>query len=500
MSILNKTFQTKFGYFLVASLFVTSLVALFVTSPMLFAEEDKHSHESELHDKHDHDKHNKEKAEAHEAESSEDDDHSHKDESSKEDDHDHEKDHKNESKKEGSHKENKRKVDDHKEDDHGYQHGESDKKEHTGVSLTNEQIKQAGIQVFQIKKQSVSKPVTALGEVKLNQYKTIKVSSIITTRIETRHVRLGDHVKKGDLLVTLHTISTPDMSANQSADRLSRAELNASITTTIAEMEANIAGAEGDLAAATATWNRIRSLGKDAVSGKRYTAAKIAREQSVVKLNAYKRSRSKIKKIGKPERTKSFAKKHYLLRAEQGGVIIKDDFVLGQIVDSEDVLFVISDMNNLWVEANMKPDDVAKIKVGASASVKAGEKNLKGKVINIGRILDEKTRTLAVRLELHKADSSLFPGQYVNTNIHSNSNRQAIVVPAESVLRGPDGDWMLFVKVAPGKFEPKEVDIKENMGDTVVVSGIEDGVSIVSKGAFTLQSELAKSGFEVHNH
>lgn len=368
------------------------------------------------------------------------------------------------------------------------------------IELTQDQINKAGIETMLLKQQAISNQISALSEVKLNQYKSIKVSSPLTTRIEKRHVYIGDQVKKGDLLATLHTISTPDMSANLSADKLSRADLNTSITTTIAEIEANIAEAKGELASATATWQRLQALGKDAVSGKRYTAAKIAKSQAIEKLKAYQRSRSKIKKLGKPKSTQPFVQKHYELRAEQAGMVIKDDFVLGQIVNPEDVLFEISDMDHLWVEANIKPKDVSKITIGSEATVQAGDKNLQGKVIFIGRILDEKTRTLPVRIEVNTTDTSLYPGQFVKTSISSKTSKEAIAVPAEAILRSPDGDWILFVKEAAGRFSPKEVEIIESLGETVVVEGVESGTTIVSKGAFFVQSEMAKSGFEVHNH
>ncbi len=377
-------------------------------------------------------------------------------------------------------------------------HGEEEKG--ADVELSKDQMERAGIETIKLKSRSVSNQISALSEVKLNQYKTINVSSSLTTRIEKRHVRMGDSVKKGDLLVTLHTISTPDMSANLSADKLSRADLNASITTTIAEMEASIAEAKGELAAATATWNRVRSLGRDAVSGKRYVAAKIAREQATGKLKAYQKSRSKIKRLGKPKQAKNFVKEHYELRAEQSGMVIQDDFILGQIVNPEDVLLVISDMDHLWVEASIKPAQASKISIGSSATIEPNGEKLSGKVIFIGRILNEKTRTLPVRIEVRTPSSSLYPGQFVKTQINSKATHNALVVPSEAVLRSSDGDWMLFIEKTKGRFIPKEVEIIENLGNTVVIEGIEEGVTIVSKGAFFVQSELAKSGFSVHNH
>ncbi len=376
------------------------------------------------------------------------------------------------------------------EDEHGHEKDDHDDDERNDVELSRAQIKQAGITTMRVEKRSVSKKIVALSEVKLNQYKTIKVSPTITTRVETRHVRLGDHVKKNDLLVTLHTISTTDISANV----LATADLAASS----ADLAASIAEARGELAAATATWNRIHSLGKDAVSGKRYTEARIARQQAEARLKAYGEIQAQMKKL--LESGNEPVQKHYELRAEQAGMIIQDDFVLGQIVTPEDVLFVISDMDHLWVEANIKPEDVTKIVKGSQVIIQVGDEALQGKVINIGRVLDEKTRTLPVRIEVETVDASLYPGQFVKTSINSKASHAAIIVPAEAVLRSSDGDWMLFVETAPGRFVPEEVEVVENLGDQLIIEGIENDTIIVSKGAFTLQSELAKSGFSVHNH
>ncbi len=371
------------------------------------------------------------------------------------------------------------------------EHGHADEAEY--ILLTQAQIQQAGIRVIQLKPQRMNRQLTALGEVKLNQYKTIKVSPTLTTRVEIRHVQLGDAVEKDDLLVTLHTIATTDISANvlASADLMARA----------AELAATIAEARGDLAIAAANWDRLRGLGPDAVSGKRYTAAKIAKEQAEARLKGYGRSLTQIQKLLASDNEP--VQKHYELRAEQAGIIIKDDFVLGQVVTPEDVLFEISDMDHLWVEASMKPNDVSQIADGAPVTIQAGKQRLHGRVINIGRVLDEQTRTLAVRIEVETGKVTLYPGQFVKINLLSlrdDTIQAALSVPAEALLRGGDGDWILFVETAPGRFEPREIEILDRAGDAVVIEGVEQGLSIVSKGAFTLQSELAKSGFSVHNH
>ncbi len=369
-------------------------------------------------------------------------------------------------------------------DGHGHDEAAAD------VELDKARMQQAGIETMRLQKQSVSNRIEALSEVKLNQYRTIKVSPSITTRVEKRHVKIGDRVKKGDLLVTLHTIATTDISANV----LATADLAASS----AELAATIAEAKGELAAATATWNRIKALGPDAVSGKRYTEARIARDQAEAKLKAYGKSQSQVKRLLKSG--SKAVQKHFELRAEQAGTVIKDDFVIGQIVTPEDVLFEISDLDHLWVEANIKPRDARKIIIGSRATIQAAGEAIPGKVIFIGRLLDEKTRTLPVRIEADSAGTDLYPGQFVKTLIHSKETHAALAVPAEAVLRSSDGDWMVFVEEAPGRFVPKEVEVVENLGDKIIIEGLKPGTTLVSKGAFFVQSEMAKSGFEVHNH
>jgi len=411
-------------------------------------------------------------------------------------DHDHKAHTESEHKDDDDHqkKDNHKTDDNHDDHDKHDEHGHEEQSEHgeaaMDVELSQKQMKKAGIKTMRVKKRTINQPISALGEVKLNQYKTIKVSPSITTRIEKRHVKLGDQVKKNAHLVTLHTIATTDQSANILA--------TADLTVSAAELAANIAEAKGELTAATASWKRVQSLGRDAVSGKRYTAARLAKKKAEAKLNAYSKSQAQVKKL--LTSGSKAVQKHYELRAEQAGMVIKDDFVLGQIVTPEDVLFEISDMDHLWVEANIKPNEASKIAIDSTATILSNGKNLRGKVIFISRLLDEKTRTLTVRIEVNTTGASLYPGQFVKTRINSNISRSAMVIPAEAVLRSADGDWVLFVEEASGRFVPKEVEVIKNRGQEVIIKGIKTGTTIVSKGAFFVQSEMAKSGFEVHNH
>ena len=79
-------------------------------------------------------------------------------------------------------------------------------------------------------------------------------------------------------------------------------------------------------------------------------------------------------------------------------------------------------------------------------------------------------------------------------------NESALAVPEAAMLRGSDGDWQLFVAQGEDTFIPVEVELVRTAGGMAVIEGIPAGARVVTRGAFFLQSELAKSGFDPHNH
>jgi multidrug efflux pump subunit AcrA (membrane-fusion protein) len=107
---------------------------------------------------------------------------------------------------------------------------------------------------------------------------------------------------------------------------------------------------------------------------------------------------------------------------------------------------------------------------------------------------------MGVRIEIPNPDDRLHPGLFVETRIEGRSSERAPAVPNEAVLRSPDGDWQVFVEHEPGVFEPREVEVVRTTSGFTVISGIEAGIRVVTRGAFFLQSELSKSGFDIHNH
>jgi len=68
------------------------------------------------------------------------------------------------------------------------------------------------------------------------------------------------------------------------------------------------------------------------------------------------------------------------------------------------------------------------------------------------------------------------------------------------LMRGADGDWTVFIEHEPGQFEPQEIELGRSLGQWREITGLEAGIRVVTKGAFFVASQIAKGGFDPHNH
>ncbi len=448
------------------SLLLLTTVAALAILPPAFAGDDGHGHEENTHavSEATHDDHGDENSEHgdHDAEDSKHDDHDaedsehddHDDEDSKHDDHDDE--------------------EDGEDSEHGHGHEEEEDGGHeeggaAEVDLSPENMEAAGILVEPLTLQNLEDEVKAPGEVKLNSYLSSKVTPRIEAQIVSRQAKLGDIVKKGQPLVTLSSVE--------------------------------MAEAIGELLVAHKEWQRVKQLGASAVSAKRYSEAKIADQQALAKVMAYGMTEAQVKVLH--EKGSGGSPGTFQLVAPQGGTIVSDEFIEGELIEPGRVLFNIVNEDSLWVETRLSPELSKSVEVGAGARIHVpGNGWLQGSVIQKHHLLDEETRTIGVRIAVDNEEDRLHPGMYVDTRIQSGNGEKYLAVPTASVLRSPDGDWVVFVESEnrAGEFKPVEIKALNTIEDYTVIKGLPEGTRLVTEGAFFVQSELAKSGFEVHNH
>ena len=94
----------------------------------------------------------------------------------------------------------------------------------------------------------------------------------------------------------------------------------------------------------------------------------------------------------------------------------------------------------------------------------------------------------------------LHSGQFTEVYFRFRTEKPVLAVPETALMRGADGDWTVFVEDHDGEFQPMEVELGRALGSLREITGIEPGAQIVTRGAFFVASQIAKGGFDPHNH
>ena len=355
---------------------------------------------------------------------------------------------------------------------HAQEEGHDDhegEEEGGAIELTADEQRSAGVVVATIAPRALNETLRVPGEVVINAYRSARVTPRITAQVVSRHVRLGDHVEPDQSLVTLSSVA--------------------------------MAEAQGGLVVANREWQRVKSLGRETVSERRYTEAQVAQQQALAKVLAYGMTDAQASVLMKSGDA-SKATGAFDLLAPQAGTVLQDDFIVGELIEPGRVLIDISDESVMWVEAQTVPNGLPTIGDGTTARVTLdGITWMEGTVIQRHHRLDETTRTQGLRIEVDNADDRLHPGQFVEAEIVTGTGAPVLAVPSTAVTM-IEGEPTVFRLEEGHEFHAERFDAGPTVGDWVVVlAGLADGEQIAVDGVFHLKSLMLKSSLgEGHAH
>ena len=183
-----------------------------------------------------------------------------------------------------------------------------------------------------------------------------------------------------------------------------------------------------------------------------------------------------------------------------GGRIIGRKLTRGEVVETTENLFVIADLSEVWVLANIPEKDIPFVhSVHASGGTQVDvrinaypKEVFKGTITYVGDVLDPVTRTMQLRIELPNQDGRLKPEMFSTIRLYSESQPDRLAVP-EAALQRDQGRTFVFVQRGVNEYEMREVHIGESNGTlTSILGGLNEGEPVVTHGAFVLKSELLK--------
>jgi cobalt-zinc-cadmium efflux system membrane fusion protein len=145
--------------------------------------------------------------------------------------------------------------------------------------------------------------------------------------------------------------------------------------------------------------------------------------------------------------------------------------------------FTISDLSYVWIICDVYENDMANVRMGDTADIRLNaypDRVLKGRVSNIGTVLDPQIRTAKVRIEVQNPGIMRL-GMFVKATFRGQTKETHTAVPASAILHIHDRDYV-YVPAEDKKFRRVEVVSGDALGNNMqdVQSGIKPGQQMVS--------------------
>jgi cobalt-zinc-cadmium efflux system membrane fusion protein len=175
------------------------------------------------------------------------------------------------------------------------------------------------------------------------------------------------------------------------------------------------------------------------------------------------------------------------VRAPSSGTIIEQNVTGGtgvRSMDNSPNLFTIADLSRVWVLGDVYENNLAQVRLGDLVEVRLNafpDREFRGRVSNISRVLDPATRTAKVRLELDNSSRLMRAGMFATATFRSQTEQLRTAVPVTAVLRLHDKDWVFKPEGGP-RFRRLEIQAGRVFSDGLqeVLSGLVPGDKIVA--------------------
>lgn len=383
----------------------------------------------------------------------------------------------------------------HPEDSQEEGHNPGEENQHAELRVTSVQQKEWGVVVGSALIQDISGALELPGVLTVNQNNTAQISSFVEGKVVSYTVDLGDRVKKGQALVT---INSPEF----------------------AQAQADFLQARAKFLLSQKEYERAKMLlAEKAIEEKEYLRREAEYERLATEYGAlgsalhsygitHEQIDELIKKcmdVGDQEYKCEIADPRLSLLSPISGSVIFRDVIEGEHVDPQKILYTVSDLDTLWAILDAYEKDIPFIRkesqVKITSSVYPG-KYFRGKIDYISDLIDEKLRTIKIRVEVDNSERLLKPNMYILGTLENPIERRDSLVIPEEAIQNLNGEKIVFVPEDGDIFAVRHIQLGEKVGDKrIIVQGLKDGEKIVVQGAFYLKAELSKSTFgHAHVH
>ena len=180
-----------------------------------------------------------------------------------------------------------------------------------------------------------------------------------------------------------------------------------------------------------------------------------------------------------------------IIKAPFSGVITHRYVDIGALVQSglsqnnTTSIFQIQDISPIRLTLMVPESDASLIKKGTSVEFVFPElsgESIKSNISRLSRVLDEKSKTMQVEIDVPNKAGNIIPGMYAKVNLMLDSKENRLSLPVSSKIRYKNEDYVLVVENQKIKRVPVKIGLSDNTFFEVLNSEINDNSIVVLKG------------------
>jgi cobalt-zinc-cadmium efflux system membrane fusion protein len=350
------------------------------------------------------------------------------------------------------------------------------------VRVPENLLKEGLVKTATADRRPLEAPVPLTGEVRFAERKVTHLSPRAEGVIRKVLVALGEKVTVGQPLLEMESAG-------------------------LGEAESSYLEAEATLRLAKKALDRQAALREEGISSeKEFLAARQEAESAGIRAQA---AGDKLRRLGLPQTEvdglgkagPTAAQGRLVLRAPAAGTILDMHAVPGEAARPDQNVFTIGDLSQMWVMADVYEGQVRQVlahehhgDMRATVTAKAFPGEVFPATVDfVAPSMDEKTRTLKVRIGVPNPKGRLRAGMFVNVELFLPSGPDALVVPRAALL-SDEGRSFVFVRHHGDYWVRRPVEAGRASGDHVeIVKGLAGGETVATEGCFLLKSDVLRS-------
>jgi cobalt-zinc-cadmium efflux system membrane fusion protein len=348
------------------------------------------------------------------------------------------------------------------------------------VRLTDEQLTEAHIDLAQVEPGILARRIIVPGTIIPVADRIARVAVKLSGTVAELRKNIGDPVIKGEVLAILESREVADAKSEYLAARLTN------------ELQQTLFQRDKML------WEGRASTEQQFLRSRNLTAqTEMKFNISRQKLFALGLSESEIAAL--PNEPEALLRRQEV-RAPMTGRVVERKVDLGAAVGRDNLeteLFVVVDLDRVWVELAVSPTDLPAVREGQPVSIAARgiAEKADGKVVFITPLVDKESRSARVVAEVANESGVWRPGSFVTAAVATAEQPVSVAVPTNAIQTIGTGK-AVFVRTAEG-FERREVATgRSDDRFAEVLTGLKTGETIAVTNTFLLKAELLKSSAE----